>query len=69
MASNMLLDKLQKARGLKEPELLEMAIKDCKAAGIDDHEGVAKAETQLQVIRMKMSAYNQTHKQPFPTLF
>ncbi|KAI0210891.1 hypothetical protein LSAT2_004330 [Lamellibrachia satsuma] len=54
MASNMLLDKLQKARDLKEPELLEMAIKDCKAAGIDDHEGVAKAETQLQVIRMKM---------------
>ena len=55
MASSMLLDKLKKARRLKDPQFLDMAINECKEAGVGDDEDVTKAETQLRVIRLKQS--------------
>jgi len=51
----MLLDKLKKARRLKDPQFLDMAINECKEAGVGDDEDVTKAETQLRVIRLKQS--------------
>ena len=55
MATSMLLDKLKKARRLKDPQFLDMAISECKEAGVGDDEVVTKAETQLRVIRLKQS--------------
>ncbi|KAI0210892.1 hypothetical protein LSAT2_004331, partial [Lamellibrachia satsuma] len=53
LASRLLLDKLKKARGINDLELLQMTVQDCKAGGLADHKGVAKAERQMKLIEMK----------------
>lgn len=59
LASRLLLDKLKKARGINDLELLQMTVQDCKAGGLADHKGVAKAERQMKLIEMKTSKYSQ----------
>ena len=55
MASTMMLTRLHQATRLRERELLTKAVRDCKEAGLADHEAVVKAERLLRVLAMKTS--------------
>lgn len=47
--------KLKQAVGMKNPERMEAAIRECKDAGMGDEKCVRLAEKELNVIEMKSS--------------
>ncbi|KAK2178828.1 hypothetical protein NP493_527g02003 [Ridgeia piscesae] len=53
IASKLLLDKLKKARGLNDLELLQIVVQQCKAAGMAELKSVVRAERQMKLIEMK----------------
>ena len=55
ITSKMHLYKLKQAVGMKNPERMEAAIRECKDAGMGDEKCVRLAEKELNVIEMKSS--------------